>query len=97
MLSILANNDRVPYTNTGIQILIGGVEQVLGRASIAGLIADTEDPDTGELLPAYEIRVERVEDIPASQRRTRVAPVIEACFRYAGAIHYTSVRFTMQF
>lgn len=97
LLSVLANNDRVPYTNNGMQLLVSAVESVLNRAYVAGLIADFDDPDTGDLLPAYEIAVERVEAIPASQRRQRVAPVIDARFRYAGAVHYTSARFTMNF
>lgn len=97
LLSTLANNDRIPYTNNGMQQLVAAVETVLNRAYTAGLVADTDDADTGELLPAYEINVERVEAIPAAQRRQRIAPVIDARFRYAGAVHYTSARFTMTF
>ena len=96
MLSALANNARIAYTNKGIQILVSAVETVLNRARVAGLIAETTD-ENGELLPEYEISVERVENIPASQRRQRIAPVIDAKFRYAGAVHYTSARFTMAF
>ena len=96
-LSRLANNDAIPMTNEGVQILVDGVEAVLGRAFVAGLIAGMTDPDTGEELPAYQIRVERVEDLLASQRRQRIAPVIEATFRYSGAVHYASVRYTMTF
>lgn len=97
ILGILANNDRVPMTNTGVHQLVAGVETVLRRAFIAGLIADVEDAETGELLPAWEIEVERVEDIPAAQRRNRIAPDIRATFRYAGAVHYATVRLTMTF
>lgn len=97
MLSALANNARIAYTNKGIQILVSAVETVLNRARVAGLIAETTDPETGDLLPEYEISVERVENIPATQRRQRIAPVIDAKFRYAGAVHYTSARFTMAF
>lgn len=97
LLSVLATNDRVAYTNNGMQLLVAAVESVLNRAYVAGLIADFDDPDTGELLPAFEIAVERVEAIPASQRRQRVAPLIDARFRYAGAVHYTSARFTMNY
>jgi len=97
LLGILANNDVVPYTNTGIHMLVAGVEQVMQRAFKAGLIADVEDADSGDLLPAYEITVEAVEDVPAAQRRNRVAPDINCTFRYAGAVHYATVNYTMQF
>lgn len=97
VLAVLANNDRVPMTNTGVHQLVAAVEAVMQRAFIAGLIADVEDAETGELLAAYSIEVERVEAIPASQRRQRIAPDIRVVFRYAGAIHYATVRMTMQF
>lgn len=97
MLSALANNARIAYTNKGIQILVSAVEGVMNRARVAGLIAEYTDDSTGDLLPEYEISVERVESIPASQRRQRIAPVIDCKFRYAGAVHYTSARFTMAF
>lgn len=97
ILGILANSDRVAMTNTGVHQLVSGVETVLQRAFVAGLIADVEDEVTGELLPAYTIEVERVEDIPAAQRRNRIAPDIRATFRYAGAVHYSTVRMNMVF
>lgn len=98
MLSTLANQPgRIPYTNSGMQILVGTVEGVMRRAVVAGAIADTTDPETGERLDAYEIAVERVEDIPASQRRQRIAPPVDVKFRYAGAVHYASARFYMSF
>lgn len=98
LLSTLANQPgRIPYTNKGMQILVGAVESVMNRAFIAGAIADTEDPDTGVSLPASEISTEKVEDVPASQRRQRIAPPIDVRFRYAGAIHFSTCRFLFQF
>jgi hypothetical protein len=97
LLSTLANSQRVPYTNKGIQQLVAAVEGVLNRAFIAGAVAEIDDPETGDILPAYEINVERVEDVPASQRRQRIAPVIDARFRYAGAVHYAACRYTLTF
>lgn len=96
LLSRLANNARIPYTNPGIQILVDGVEAILNRAYTAGLVAETQD-DNGDYLPAYEVKVERVEAVLESRRRQRIAPQIQACFRYAGAVHYTSVAYTMNF
>lgn len=96
ILAILANNNRIPMTNRGVGMLVHGVKTVLNRAFVAGLIADYEDDD-GNFFPAYDIKVARVEDIPAAQRRNRIAPTIQACFRYAGAIHFTRVDYTMKF
>lgn len=97
VLSVLANNARVPYTNKGIGFLISaGVEPPLRRAYAAGLIAQDEDAN-GNDLPPWEIAVDDVLNIPASQRRQRIAPDIKVKFRYAGAIHYASVTMTLQF
>jgi len=97
ILGVLANNARVPYTNKGIGFLISaGVEPPLRRAYAAGLIAQDQD-DNGNDLPPWEIAVDDVLNIPASQRRQRIAPDIKVTFRYAGAIHYASVTMTLQF
>lgn len=97
LLSTLANQPgRVPYTNAGMQLLVGAVEGVMQRAVSAGAIADRVNVE-GDLEPAYDITVERVEDIPASQRRQRVAPPVDCKFRYAGAVHYAAARFLMTF
>lgn len=93
VLSTLANQrTKVPYTDAGIQILVGAVETTLRRAVIAGAIAEDVDPVTGDLLPPYRITTERVLDVPASQRSQRIAPAIDAEFRLSGAVHYASVR-----
>lgn len=95
VLSRLANNARIPYTNPGMAILIGGVNEALNRGVAAGIIAgDIED---GEYKPEYTVSADRVENIPASQRRQRIAPDIQATFRYAGAFHYASVNVLVQF
>jgi len=97
VLAVLANNARVPYTNKGIGFLISaGVEPPLRRAYAAGLIAQDEDAN-GNDVPPWEIAVDDVLNIPASQRRQRIAPDIKVKFRYAGAIHYASVTMTLQF
>jgi hypothetical protein len=76
---------------------VDGVEAVMNRAYVAGLIADYTDPESGDLLPAYELQVEPVEAIPESQRRQRIAPVIDCKFRTAGAVHYASARYFRSF
>lgn len=98
VLSLLANAPRVPMTNTGVGYLIsGGVEPPLRRAFAAGIIADTVDPVSGDLVPAFETEVDDVLSIPVAQRRNRIAPDIKVRFRYAGAVHFASVTMTMQF
>lgn len=92
VLSTLANQrTKIPYTDDGMQILVGAVESTLRRAVISGAIAADVDPDTNELLPPYRISTERVLSVPAAQRNQRIAPRIDVDFRLAGAVHYASV------
>lgn len=97
MLGILLNNDRVPFTDAGMELLATAARNVMQQAFRAGLIADDLDPLTGLYEPAVLIVVPSVFDVPASQRAARIAPAIEVTFRYAGAVHYTTVNYTMTF
>lgn len=91
VLGELVNSPKIPYTNVGVQKLVQRVQFSLQRGELAGGIASDEDPETGEILAAYTVQVERVEDVPASQRAQRIAPDIQFTARLAGAVHYASV------
>jgi hypothetical protein len=96
-LGILLNNARVPFTDTGMQTLASAARTVMQQATRAGLIAQDLDPETGDYAPAVVITVPSVFDVPESQRKARIAPAISVRFRYAGAIHYTTINYTMTF
>lgn len=97
MLGILLNNKRIAFDDRGMEQLASGAREVMNIARQAGLIANDLDPETQEYAPAVEIIVPSVFDVPASQRKSRVAPAIQVRFRYAGAVHYTTVNYTMNF
>jgi len=69
----------------------------MAQAARAGIIANDLNPETGEYEPAVRIEVPSVFDVPESQRKMRVSPVIPVTFRYAGAVHYTTINYTMTF
>jgi len=95
MLAVFLNNARVPYSDRGVNLLVQAVQRVLTRARAAGLIIDYED--TNGDVRRWDINVPRVADVAESQRRQRIAPAIAVTFRYAGAIHYATVNYTMTF
>lgn len=97
MLSAFANNPRIPYTNPGAGILTNAVDVVMQRGVAAGVIATDLPADGEEFVPEYMISIDRVENIPSTQRRNRIAPDIRVDFRYAGAFHYASASITMRF
>lgn len=96
-LGILLNNKRVPFDDNGMQILAGAARTVMRQAARAGLIASDIDPLTGAYEPAVKITVPSVFDVPESQRKARIAPAISVRFRYAGAVHYTTINYQMTF
>lgn len=97
VLAALANEPRIPMTDTGVGFLIqAGVVPPLNRAVAAGILA-TDFDEAGRLLPPYETSVDKVANIPAAQRRNRIAPDIKALARIAGAIHYATVGITLKF
>ncbi|TLX12147.1 DUF3383 family protein [Rhizobium sp. MHM7A] len=96
-LGILLNNARVPFTDAGMQMIASAARSVMQQATRAGLIAQDLDPETGDYAPAVEITVPSVFDVPESQRKARIAPAITVRFRYAGAVHYTTINYTMTF
>lgn len=97
LLGILLNNDRVPFTDQGMEQLASAARTVMKQASRAGLIASDLNPQTGDYEPSLEINVPSVFDVPESQRKARIAPEIAVTFRYAGAVHYTTVHYKMTF
>lgn len=96
-LAIKLNNARIPFTDRGLDMMASAVRTVMQQATRAGLIAEDLNQVTGEYEASVEIIVPSVFDVSASQRKARIAPAIICRFRYAGAIHYTTVNYTMNF
>jgi hypothetical protein len=96
LLSALTTNPRIPYTNAGVGVLINALRTVMNRAVAAGIVA-ADFGDEGDILPEFTITADRVDNIPVSQRRNRVAPGLRVDFRYAGAFHYASAAITFRF
>lgn len=96
-LGILLNNPRVPFTDQGLELIATAARTVMQQATRAGLVAQDLNPLTGDYEPAVDIIVPSVFSVPESQRKARIAPAIQVRFRYAGAIHYTTINYTMTF
>ena len=96
-LALFLNNARIPYTDQGMQQLASVPRTVISQGVRSGIVASDLDPVTGEYAPAFTITVPSVFDVPESQRKSRVSPVIAVTFRYAGAVHYTTINYTMTF
>lgn len=96
VLAILLNNARIPFTDAGMEQIASAARTVMSQAFRAGIVADDLD-ENGDYSPAVEITVPSVFDVSPSQRKARIAPAIPVRFRYAGAIHYCTINYTMTF
>lgn len=96
-LAMFLNNARIPFTDQGMQQLASVPRNIMAQGVRAGIIAKDLNPATGEYEPAFDITVPSVFDVPEAQRKARIAPAITVRFRYAGAVHYTTVNYTMTF
>ncbi len=77
LFTILINNPKVPYTNTGLSATKGTIEQSIGKGVTAGGVA------AGSIL----VTVPRVEDTDVADRANRVLRNIEYSYRLTGALH----------
>lgn len=96
-LALLLNNAVIPYTDAGLQTLASAARKVMQIARNAGLIADDLNEESGEYESSVVITVPRVLSTTESQRKARVAPAIQITFRYAGAVHYATINYTISF
>lgn len=97
VLAMYLNNARIPFTDQGMQQIASAARNVMAMAVRAGIVASDLDPATGQYAPAFQITVPSVFDVTESQRKARIAPAIAVRFRYAGAVHYTTINYTMTF
>lgn len=96
VLNTLLNNNRIEYTDAGMEQLAAPVRTVMAIANRAGLIANDLNDD-GDYAPAVEYFIPSVFSVTASQRKARIAPPIQVRFRYSGAVHYCTINYRMTF
>lgn len=96
----LLKNDKIPFTNSGIQLIAADVRAALQTSLSAGLIAESRpNALTGEEeSPAFTVAPPNVADIPAADRENRIIPATNPIVfegTLAGAIHAVNVSGTL--
>ena len=80
VLFVSLNNRKIPYTDSGVQIIVSAIKGVLFTAVAAGVLR----PGT------VEVTFLKVADIPAADRAARLLTGIEFSAEVAGAIQKTT-------
>ena len=83
---ILANNPKVPYTDSGADLAVGAIKAQLQQGIAAGGLADT---------PVPTVTAPKVADIDPIDKANRHFPDIEFTGTLAGAIHSLAITGTL--
>lgn len=84
--SAMVNATKIPYTDTGVTILLSAVRAAIDEGVANGLI-DGASPIT--------VTAPKVLSVPANQRANRIAPTISFGCRLQGAVHAVQISGTV--
>ena len=91
VFNALKVNRKVPFTDDGIGLIEGKMEETLKRGQDIGGIAPTEyDADDNE-IPGYTVTVPRASDLTEAERKSRKLTGCRYTARLAGAIHAVEI------
>lgn len=91
VFAILANSDKVPYTDGGIAIIESALRKVLREGQqVGGIIPDFVN-DSNVLVPGFTVTVPSAADISDSDKASRTLRDVEFTAQLAGAIHAVEI------
>jgi hypothetical protein len=96
---LFTNTTKIPQTDAGVALLVNTVTQQLQQAVANGLVAPGvwNGPSVGAIVTGqtlstgYYVFAPPVATQSQAARAARQSPVIQACIKLAGAIHFVSV------
>ncbi len=87
VVAVLANNDKIPYTDKGAELFRAQVEAQI----LEGIAAQLIDEASG-----YSVTVPRVKDVDSNTRTLRKLPDVSFDFVLAGAVHFVQIKGTVR-
>ena len=85
----LVNNDKIPYTNLGVELIKGKIRQALEEGIAAGLLSGELNFNAGR--EAYLVSAPLVAAISDLDKANRSLPDVEFQAKLAGAIHSVTI------
>ena len=92
VLNVIVNNEKVPYTDSGIAIIEGAIRQSLRQGQVNGGIAPVEYDEDGNKNLGYTVEVHLAANISATQKASRILTDVKFTARLSGAIHVVEIR-----
>lgn len=90
MVQMMINRPKVPYTDSGIQLVVANLSRSLQEGVSVGGIAPAELDSTGATVPSFIVTAPRSTELTANQKASRILNVSFKA-RLAGAIHLTNI------
>ncbi len=87
----LKANRKVPYTDSGIGLIEGKMEETLKKGQDIGGIAATEYDGDGNAIPGFQVTVPRASDLTEEERKSRKLKGCRYTAWLAGAIHAVEI------
>lgn len=91
VFNALKANRKVPYTDSGIGLIEGKMEETLKKGQDIGGIAPTEYDADVNVTPGYTVTVPRAPDLTEAERKSRRLSGCRYTARLAGAIHAVEI------
>lgn len=79
VFGVIVNQDKVPYTDAGVQMIVTPLKQALSEAVTYGILSE------------YDVEYPAVADISATEKGKRFLPDVNFTGVLAGAIHSTRI------
>lgn len=96
VFNVLKMNRKVPYTDAGIGLIEGKMEETLLKGQNIGGIAQNEYNDESTVY-GFTVTVPRATSLTEAERKSRKLPGCRFTARLAGAIHVTEIEGYLSF
>lgn len=90
-------NTKTPYTDGGIGMIEGALEEALSRGQEIGGIAPTEYDEDYNEIPGYTVIVPLASSLTEEERKSRKLPGVKWSAKLAGAIHVVEISGNLTF
>lgn len=97
VFNVLKVNRKVPFTDEGITLIQGAMEETLKKGQILGGIAPTQYGEDDKVIPGYQVTVPLASDFTEGERKARKLTGCKYTARLAGAIHAVTIEGYLSF
>ena len=94
--SVLIRNDKVPYTNAGIALIVNTLRARLQNAQTQGVIAPDEQDSDSNTVPGFKISYPNAADVDADIKASRILYITFDAL-LAGAIQLVQITGTLSY